>query len=98
MSTIRPLFAPLDPYLSRYLIPIRPAFDPNLTPSLTPIRPLSQDSSAEKALKLIDFGLSKNYFPGEVMRQVVGSAYYTAPEVRACTGVGALSSQYTGLI
>ena len=33
------------------------------------------------SLKLIDFGLSKHYDEHESMRQVVGSAYYTAPEV-----------------
>jgi calcium-dependent protein kinase len=43
---------------------------------------LFEDTSADKALKLIDFGLSKTFTPGEVLRQVVGSAYYTAPEVR----------------
>jgi calcium-dependent protein kinase len=32
-------------------------------------------------LKLIDFGLSKHFDPNESMHQVVGSAYYTAPEV-----------------
>ena len=32
-------------------------------------------------LKLIDFGLSKHFDENETMRQLVGSAYYTAPEV-----------------
>jgi len=40
------------------------------------------DNGMYSALKLIDFGLSKTFTPGEVLRQVVGSAYYTAPEVR----------------
>mmetsp|Transcript_19800 Transcript_19800/g.28472 ORF Transcript_19800/g.28472 Transcript_19800/m.28472 type:complete len:659 (-) Transcript_19800:13-1989(-) len=42
---------------------------------------LFEDKSAESALKLIDFGLSKHFAEHERMRQVVGSAYYTAPEV-----------------
>ena len=33
------------------------------------------------SLKLIDFGLSKHFAEHEKMHQVVGSAYYTAPEV-----------------
>lgn len=33
------------------------------------------------SLKLIDFGLSKHFVEHEKMHQVVGSAYYTAPEV-----------------
>lgn len=42
---------------------------------------LFEDKSPNSPLKLIDFGLSKHFTPHEVMRQVVGSAYYTAPEV-----------------
>ena len=32
-------------------------------------------------LKLIDFGLSKHYDSHETFHQMVGSAYYIAPEV-----------------
>jgi calcium-dependent protein kinase len=39
----------------------------------------SRDPSS--SLSLIDFGLSKHYCAFETMHQVVGSAYYTAPEV-----------------
>lgn len=42
---------------------------------------LLEDKSPTSALKLIDFGLSKHFSPHEIMRQVVGSAYYSAPEV-----------------
>lgn len=35
----------------------------------------------DASLKLIDFGLSKHFAQHEKMHQVVGSAYYTAPEV-----------------
>ncbi len=40
-------------------------------------------SKAEDApLKGCDFGLSVFYRPGEVFQDIVGSAYYVAPEVR----------------
>lgn len=42
---------------------------------------LFEDKGTNSPLKLIDFGLSKHFAPHEQMRQVVGSAYYTAPEV-----------------
>lgn len=42
---------------------------------------LFEDKGTNSPLKLIDFGLSKHFSPHEQMRQVVGSAYYTAPEV-----------------
>lgn len=42
---------------------------------------LFEDKSIHSPLKLIDFGLSKHFTAHEHMRQVVGSAYYTAPEV-----------------
>ena len=42
---------------------------------------LFEDKGTNSPLKLIDFGLSKHFVPHEQMRQVVGSAYYTAPEV-----------------
>lgn len=32
-------------------------------------------------LKATDFGLSVFYSPGQIFRDVVGSAYYVAPEV-----------------
>lgn len=42
---------------------------------------LFEDKGTNSPLKLIDFGLSKHFAEHEQMRQVVGSAYYTAPEV-----------------
>lgn len=42
---------------------------------------LFETTAADSPLKLIDFGLSKHYDERENMHQVVGSAYYTAPEV-----------------
>ena len=42
---------------------------------------LFEQPGMHSPLKLIDFGLSKHFEAGELMHQVVGSAYYTAPEV-----------------
>ena len=42
---------------------------------------LFETKSTDSNLKLIDFGLSKHFHDHEQMHQVVGSAYYTAPEV-----------------
>ncbi|CAM9325608.1 unnamed protein product, partial [Ectocarpus fasciculatus] len=42
---------------------------------------LFQTRDRSSGLCLIDFGLSKHYCAFETMHQVVGSAYYTAPEV-----------------
>ena len=42
---------------------------------------LFEEKSIDADLKLIDFGLSKHFHEHESMHQVVGSAYYTAPEV-----------------
>ena len=42
----------------------------------------STDDSA--AVKLADFGLSTYFKPGQRFTQIVGSAYYVAPEV-SCT-------------
>ena len=42
---------------------------------------LFEEKSLDSDLKLIDFGLSKHFHEHEAMHQVVGSAYYTAPEV-----------------
>jgi hypothetical protein len=42
---------------------------------------LFESAAPDAPLKLIDFGLSKHFDERESMRQVVGSAYYTAPEV-----------------
>ena len=45
----------------------------------------STDDSA--AVKLADFGLSTYFKPGQRFTQIVGSAYYVAPEVGRCSGV-----------
>mgnify|MGYP003385255068 FL=1 len=42
---------------------------------------LFEVNTTDSRLKLIDFGLSKHCNESESMHQVVGSAYYTAPEV-----------------
>jgi len=42
---------------------------------------LFADNSQDSRLILIDFGLSKFIDDGEQLNQVVGSCYYTAPEV-----------------
>ena len=42
---------------------------------------VSKEGDAE--LKVIDFGLSKRFDPGEEMHARVGTPYYIAPEVRA---------------
>ena len=42
---------------------------------------LFEQPGMHSPLKLIDFGLSKHFDENESMHQVVGSAYYTAPEV-----------------
>lgn len=40
----------------------------------------TKDMNAD--LKATDFGLSVFYKPGQTFRDIVGSAYYVAPEVR----------------
>ena len=42
---------------------------------------LFDGKGVDASLKLIDFGLSKHFNTHEVVHQMVGSAYYTAPEV-----------------
>ena len=42
---------------------------------------LFETKGMDSNLKIIDFGLSKHFHDHEQMHQVVGSAYYTAPEV-----------------
>jgi len=46
---------------------------------------VSKDPDSD--LKVIDFGLSKRFEDGEVMKARVGTPYYIAPEVRASPGV-----------
>lgn len=47
---------------------------------------LLTDGSEAGELKACDFGLSTYFKTGEVMRDLVGSAYYVAPEVRRLLG------------
>ena len=49
---------------------------------LKPENFLLADKSADAPLKATDFGLSVFYKPGQVFTDIVGSAYYVAPEVR----------------
>ena len=50
---------------------------------LKPENFLLSDKSEDAPLKATDFGLSVFYKPGQVFTDIVGSAYYVAPEV--CT-------------
>ena len=42
---------------------------------------LDQRIAENASIKLVDFGLSKHFTEHEIVHQMVGSAYYTAPEV-----------------
>lgn len=48
---------------------------------LKPENFLLSTSAGDAALKGCDFGLSVFYQPGQVFHDIVGSAYYVAPEV-----------------
>ena len=48
---------------------------------LKPENFLLSDKAENAPLKATDFGLSVFYKPGQVFNDVVGSAYYVAPEV-----------------
>ena len=48
---------------------------------LKPENFLLADKSENAPLKATDFGLSVFYKPGQVFTDIVGSAYYVAPEV-----------------
>ncbi|XP_052199839.1 calcium-dependent protein kinase 26-like [Diospyros lotus] len=48
---------------------------------LKPENFLFVDEQEDSALKMIDFGLSSFFRPGEIYTEVVGSSYYIAPEV-----------------
>jgi calcium-dependent protein kinase len=50
---------------------------------LKPENFLLKDKDPQSMVKCIDFGLSAFFQPGQVFRDVVGSPYYVAPEVRA---------------
>ncbi|RRT82789.1 hypothetical protein B296_00002578 [Ensete ventricosum] len=48
---------------------------------LKPENFLFADSSETSPLKVIDFGLSVDFKPGEIFSEIVGSPYYMAPEI-----------------
>lgn len=48
---------------------------------LKPENFLLADKSEDAPLKCTDFGLSVFYRPGQAFNEIVGSAYYVAPEV-----------------
>jgi calcium-dependent protein kinase len=50
---------------------------------LKPENFLLTDKSAGATLKATDFGLSVFFKDGQQFRDIVGSAYYVAPEVRS---------------
>jgi calcium-dependent protein kinase len=49
---------------------------------LKPENFLLADQSDRAELKATDFGLSAFFRPGQVFSEILGSAYYIAPEVR----------------
>lgn len=49
---------------------------------LKPENFLLESTAPECGLKGCDFGLSVFYRPGQIFHDIVGSAYYIAPEVR----------------
>jgi serine/threonine protein kinase len=54
---------------------------------LKPENFLLTDKSPAASIKATDFGLSVFFKDGQQFRDIVGSAYYVAPEVRACVCV-----------
>jgi len=64
----------------------RRACNPNPTllraSDLKPENFLLADQSDRAELKATDFGLSAFFRPGQVFSEILGSAYYIAPEVR----------------
>ena len=68
------------------MLPLAPCLCPgrlSLAPprDLKPENFLLESKDEHSALKCTDFGLSVFFKPGEKFRDVVGSAYYVAPEV-----------------
>lgn len=57
-----------------------PCIDTNNS-DLKPENFLLADKAEDAPLKCTDFGLSVFYRPGQAFNEIVGSAYYVAPEV-----------------
>lgn len=51
---------------------------------LKPENFLLSNKDPHAPLKATDFGLSVFYQPGQIFNDIVGSAYYVAPEVNFC--------------
>ena len=68
------------------LIVSRPVTPHNLRlrRDLKPENFLLADKSEHAPMKATDFGLSVFYKPGQIFNDIVGSAYYVAPEVCCC--------------
>lgn len=69
---------PSFPLVSAFLAPLPPA-----RRDLKPENFLLASKKEDAAIKCTDFGLSVFFKPNESFNEVVGSAYYVAPEVRA---------------
>lgn len=54
---------------------------PVLVPEVSGLRPVCALRSEGAAVKLTDFGLAAMFVEGQPLSEVLGSAYYVAPEV-----------------